>query len=337
MLKYALYLVFEIGNRLFVVHIQNFARQGIVPVLHRRVVLLVVMSKIQQIILGIVVIVFGFVLFDSMFTVHQTQQVLVLQLGQYKRTIDTPGLKFKMPFLQNIVTYERRVLEVDPPSEQVILSDQKRLDVDVYLRYRIADPLKFFQSVRNEQVAASRLGNVVTSTVRRVLGNVSLLTVLSEERDKVMSDIHTAVNTAAGPLGIEIVDVRIRRADLPEQAAQAVFARMRSEREREAREARAQGFEKGQRIRAAADREKTVLLAEAEKESEITRGAGDKQSYRIAAEAYGRDPEFYGFYRSMQAYLKALQADDTTMVLSPDSEFFRYFGSLGKAPKVGGN
>jgi len=293
------------------------------------------MSRAKQIVLGIVVIVIGIVLFDSMFTVHQTQQVLVLQLGQYKRTITEPGLKFKMPFMQNIVTFERRVLEVDPPSEQIILSDQKRLDVDVYLRYRISNPLKFFQSVRNERTAALRLGSVVTSTVRRVLGNVTLLTVLSEERDKVMSDIHAEVNAAAQQLGIEIVDVRIRRADLPEQAAQAVFARMRSEREREAREARAQGFEKGQRIRAAADREKTVLLAEAEKESEILRGAGDKLSYRIAAEAYSMDPEFYGFYRSMQAYRKALQADDTTMVLSPDSEFFRYFGSFGKSPLLG--
>ncbi len=293
------------------------------------------MSRTYQIILGIVMVVIAFVVFDSMFTVHQTQQVLVLQLGKYKRTIATPGLHFKMPFLQNVVTYERRVLEVDPPSEQVILSDQKRLDVDVYLRYRIADPLKFFKSVRDERVAASRLGNVVVSTLRRVLGNVTLLTVLSDEREKVRSDIHAEVNAVAGPLGIEIVDVRIRRADLPEQAAQAVFARMRSEREREAREARAQGFEKGQRIRASADREKTVLLAEAEKESEITRGAGDKQSYRIAAEAYGKDPEFYGFYRSMQAYRKALRGDDTTMVLSPDSEFFRYFGVLGKVKLPG--
>ncbi len=295
------------------------------------------MKKTQQIILGIVVIVVGFVLWGSMFTVHETEQVLVLQLGEYKRTISKPGLHFKLPLIQNIESFERRVLEVDPPKEQVILSDQKRIVVDAFLRYRIKDPLRFFQSVTDERLAASRLGNVVNSTLRRVLGNVTLLTVLSEERATVMSDIHAAVNEVAQPLGIEVVDVRLRRADLPDEAAQAVFARMRSEREREAREARAQGFEKGQRIRAAADREKTVLLAEAEKESEITRGAGDKKSYRIAAEAYGRDPEFYGFYRSMQAYRKALQGDDTTMVLSPNSEFFRYFGSFGKASKLGKN
>ncbi len=295
------------------------------------------MSKGMQIAAGIIVVALAFVLFDSMYTIHQTKQVLVLQLGKFIKKIDEPGLHFKMPFLQNVMTYERRVLEVDPPKEQVILSDQKRLDVDAYLRYRISDPLKFFESVRDERVAASRLGNVVNSTLRRVLGNVTLLSVLSNERAKVMSDIRNAVNTVAAPLGIEVVDVRIRRADLPEQAAQAVFARMRSEREREAREARAQGFEKGLRIRAAADREKTVLLAEAEKESEITRGAGDKLSYRIAAEAYSQDPEFFRFYRSMQAYRNALRSDDTTMVLSPDSEFFRYFGSLGKAPAVGKN
>ena len=295
------------------------------------------MSRTKQIILGIVVVVVGFGLFGSMFTVHQTQQALVLELGKYKRTITEPGLKFKIPLLQNIVYYERRVLEVDPPKEQVILSDQKRIDVDAYLRYRISDPLKFFQTVRDERVAASRLGNVVNSTLREVLGNRSLLTVLSKDRDEIMSEIKSKVNKVAGPLGITIVDVRIRRADLPEQAAQAVFARMRSEREREAREARAQGFEKGQRIRASADRERTVLIAEAEKESEITRGAGDKLSYRIAADAYSQDPEFYRFYRSMQAYRNALQGDDTTMVLSPDSEFFRYFGSIGKSPAAGKN
>ncbi len=286
------------------------------------------MSRAKLVVLGVVLIVAAFLLFDSMYTVHQTKQVLVLQFGKFIKKVDQPGLHFKMPFVQNIVRYERRVLEVDPPKETVILSDQKRLDVDAYLRYRIADPLKFFESVKDERVAASRLGNVVNATLRRVLGNVTLLTVLSEERAKVMSDIRAKVNEVAKPLGIEIVDVRIRRADLPDEAAQAVFARMRSEREREAREARAQGFEKGQRIRASADRERTVLLAEAEKESEITRGAGDKQSYRIAAEAYSKDPEFYGFYRSMQAYRKALQGDDTTMVLSPDSEFFRYFGDI---------
>ena len=284
------------------------------------------MSRNMLIVLGIVVIVLGVVVNSALFTVHQTKQVILLQFGEPKRVIQEPGLNVKLPFVQNVVEYERRVLEFDPPSEQVILSDQKRIDVDAYLRYRIADPLTFFQRVLSEAGARSRLSSVVNSSLRRVLGNVTLLEVLSEEREKIMANIQVDVNEAAKPFGVEIVDVRIRRADLPEQAAQAIYARMRSEREREAREARAQGFEKAQQIRAAADRERTVLIAEAQKTSEITRGEGERDAVRIYAEAYGRDPAFYGFYRSMQAYREALRAEDTTMVLSPDSEFFRFFG-----------
>lgn len=286
------------------------------------------MSRTRLTILGIAIIVLGIVAFSALFTVHQTKQVILLQFGEPKRVIQEPGLNVKLPFVQNVVEYERRVLEFDPPSEQVILSDQKRIDVDAYLRYRIADPLTFFQRVLSEAGARSRLSSVVNSSLRRVLGNVTLLEVLSEEREKIMANIQVDVNEAAKPFGVEIVDVRIRRADLPEQAAQAIYARMRSEREREAREARAQGFEKAQQIRAAADRERTVLLAEAQKTSEITRGEGERDAVRIYAEAYGRDPEFYGFYRSMQAYREALRAEDTTMVLSPDSEFFRFFGKI---------
>ena len=286
------------------------------------------MSRNMLIVLGIVVIFLGIVVNSALFTVHQTKQVILLQFGEPKRVIQEPGLNVKLPFVQNVVEYERRVLEFDPPSEQVILSDQKRIDVDAYLRYRIADPLTFFQRVLSEAGARSRLSSVVNSSLRRVLGNVTLLEVLSEEREKIMANIQVDVNEAAKPFGVEIVDVRIRRADLPEQAAQAIYARMRSEREREAREARAQGFEKAQQIRAAADRERTVLLAEAQKTSEITRGEGERDAVRIYAEAYGRDPEFYGFYRSMQAYREALRAEDTTMVLSPDSEFFRFFGKI---------
>ena len=286
------------------------------------------MSRNMLIVLGIVVIFLGIVVNSALFTVHQTKQVILLQFGEPKRVIQEPGLNVKLPFVQNVVEYERRVLEIDPPSEQVILSDQKRIDVDAYLRYRIADPLTFFQRVLSEAGARSRLSSVVNSSLRRVLGNVTLLEVLSEERERIMANIQVDVNEAAKPFGVEVVDVRIRRADLPEQAAQAIYARMRSEREREAREARAQGFEKAQQIRAAADRERTVLIAEAQKTSEITRGEGERNAVRIYAEAYGRDPEFYGFYRSMQAYREALRAEDTTMVLSPDSEFFRFFGKI---------
>ena len=197
-----------------------------------------------------------------MFTVHQTKQVLVLQFGEPIREIKEAGLHFKLPFLQNVVEIERRILSFDPPAETVILSDQKRLVVDAFVRYRIDDPLKFYQTVRSERGVLSRLNGVVDSSLRQVLGNVSLLTVLSDERTKIMNDIKIGVNDVAQRFGIEIVDVRLRRADLPDQAAQAIYARMRSEREREAREKRAQGFEKAQQIRSSADRERTVLLAE---------------------------------------------------------------------------
>jgi len=279
-------------------------------------------------ILGIAIIVLGILAFSSIFTVHQTKQVLLLQFGEPIRTIKEPGLNFKLPFLQNVVEYERRILSFDPPAETVILSDQKRMIVDAFVRYQIDDALKFFQTVRSESGVLSRLNGVVDSSLRQVLGNVSLLTVLSEERTLIMNKIKIRVNEVAKRFGIKIVDVRLRRADLPDQAAQAIYARMRSEREREAREARAQGFEKAQQIRASAERERTVLLAEAEKQSEITRGIGDKTAIRVYADAFGPDPEFYAFYRSMQAYRKAFADDDTTMVLSPDSEFFRFFGNL---------
>lgn len=294
------------------------------------------MSRNRLTVLGIVVIALGITVFSALFTVHQTRQVLVLQFGEPKRVIQDPGLHLKWPFIQNVVEYDRRVLEFDPPAEQVILSDQKRMVADAYVRYRISDPLKFFQTVQTELVARSRLSSVVNSSQRRVLGNVTLLAVLSAERDEIMSDIQTDVNAAAQRLGIEIIDVRLRRADLPQEAAQAIYARMRSEREREAREARAQGFEKGQQIRAAADRERTVLLAEAKRTSETTRGDGDQEATRIWADAFGQDAEFFHFYRSMQAYREALRGDDTTMVLSPDSDFFRFFGTHGRGAVAGG-
>ena len=294
------------------------------------------MSRKLLTILGIIVIVLGFVVFSSVFTVHQTRQVLVLQFGEPKRVITEPGLQFKWPFIQNIIEYERRVLEYDPPAEQVILSDQKRIVADAYVRYRISDPLQFYRTVLSEAVVRSRLSSVVNSSLRRVLGNVTLLQVLSEEREEIMSNIQADVKTAATRFGIEIVDVRLRRADLPPEAAQAIYARMRSEREREAREARAQGFEKGTQIRAAADRERTVLLAEAEKASEIARGDGDQEATKIWAAAFGQDPEFFHFYRSMQAYRNALRGEDTTMVLSPDSDFFRHFGTFGRDRRPGG-
>jgi modulator of FtsH protease HflC len=285
------------------------------------------MNRNRMIILGIVVIVLGVVANSALFVISQTEQAIVLEFGKPIRVETTPGLKWKIPFVQDARIMEKRVLELDPPVSQLILSDQKRLDVDAYARYRIADPLLYYQAVRNEAGLKARGEDIVTSGMREVLGKVTLLSVLSADREEIMSNIQKSVALAGKRYGIEIIDVRIRRADLPEQAAQAVFARMRSEREREASEARAQGAEKAQEIRASADRERTVLLAEADRDSEILRGEGDRQAIRIYADAYGQDADFYRFYRSMQAYRKALSTADTTMVLSPNSEFFRYFNT----------
>jgi membrane protease subunit HflC len=290
-------------------------------------------SRNEMTVFGIGIIVIGIIVYSALFTVDQRQQALVLQFGQVIRPVDEPGLHTKLPFVQNVVYYDKRVLDLDPQVEQVILADQIRLDVDTYARYRIINPLKFYQAVKNEDEFRARLSNVVNSSLRRVLGNVSLLTVLSSDRDTIMADIKKEVDTEARNFGVQLVDVRIRRADLPEQATQATYARMRSERERIARQRRAEGFEKSQQIRATADRERTVLLAEARKQSEILRGEGDNIAYKIYAEAAGKDPEFYRFYRSMEAYKKGLSNDDTTMVLTPDSEFFRYFRDLHGAER----
>ncbi|HEV7372660.1 protease modulator HflC [Arenibaculum sp.] len=279
----------------------------------------------KKLIAGILVLLVGVVAFASLFTVNETQQVLVLRLGEPRRQIQTPGLQAKVPLIENLVVYDRRVLDLDPPVEQVILADQKRLDVDAFARYRIADPLRFYQTVRDEATLEQRLNTIVTSALRRVLGNVTLLTILSDERTQVMADISQRVNEEAQRFGIEIVDVRIRRADLPEETSQAIFARMRSEREREAAEARAQGQEQAQQIRSRADRERTVIIAESQRDSQILRGEGDNQALRILAEASGRDPEFYSFYRTLQAYRESLNKDDTTFVLSPTGDFFRFF------------
>ncbi|WP_029007265.1 protease modulator HflC [Azospirillum halopraeferens] len=276
---------------------------------------------------GIAVIVMGIVASASLFTVNEAEQGLVVRLGEPRRVIQEPGLKAKVPFVENVVMMDRRVLDLDPPVEQVILADQKRLDVDAFARYRIVDPLRFFQTAGTEAVAETRLNAIVNSSLRRVLGSVTLLAVLSDERARVMNDIRDQVNEEARRFGIEIVDVRIRRADLPEETSQAIFARMRSEREREASEARAQGQEQAQQIRSRAERERTVILAESQRDSQILRGEGDNQAFQIIAEATSMDPQFYGFYRSLEAYRNALNQDDTTLVLSPNGEFFRYFGA----------
>jgi modulator of FtsH protease HflC len=285
-------------------------------------------------VLGAIVVAAAIVGFGSVFTVHQTEQALVLQFGEHRRSVQEPGLHFKIPLIQNVVRYDRRILEYDHPPEEVIASDQKRLVIDTFARFRISDPLLFFRTVGAEGQARTRLASQVSAGLRRVVGAVPLNSVLSVERAQIMRQVRDHVAVEARQLGIEVVDVRFRRADLPEANAQAIFARMQSEREREAREARAQGAETAQRIRARADRERTVLLAEAKRDSEIQRGEGDSEAVRIYGEAFGQDKAFFGFYRSMQAYREAL-GSDTTMVLSPDSDFFRYFRNLsGVSPEA---
>jgi membrane protease subunit HflC len=271
-------------------------------------------------------------LLSALFTVHQTQQALVLQFGNPKRVIQDPGLHVKIPFIQNAVYLDRRVLDFDAESQEVILGDQKRLVVDAFARYRIVDPLRFYQAVGDEARLRGRIDTILDASLRKVLGEVPLFTVLSADRISLMNRIRESANTEAKQFGIDIVDVRIKRADLPAENSQAIYRRMQTEREREAKELRAQGAELAQRIRSRADRERRVIIAEAEREGEIIRGEGDAQAVAIFADAVGRDVDFFSFYRSMQAYREALGDDNTSFVLSPDSEFFRFFDASTLPP-----
>jgi membrane protease subunit HflC len=287
--------------------------------------------------LGAAVVVAGLVLADSLYTVGQNEQALVLQFGEVVGVDTTPGLKLKWPIIQNVQFYEKRVLDVDPPVEQVILSDQRRLDVDSYARYRIVDPLLFFQSVRNEQIASTRISGFVNNALRNVLGNYTQLDVLSEQRGPIMRAIRDSVEANAKPLGIEVADVRIVRADVPEGTVQSVYDRMRSEREREAAQYRAQGAEYSLQIKSRADRDVTVLKAEAERKAQELRGQGDAEAIKVQAGAYGADPQFFSFYRSLQAYRDTLGTSGTTLVLSPKGDFFKYFNDVtgrGLVPAV---
>jgi len=271
------------------------------------------------------------VLFNSLFTVHQTKQALVLQFGKPKRVIQDAGINFKIPFVQNVVFLDKRILDLDSPAQEVIASDRKRLVVDAFSRFRITDPLKFFQSVSNERRANSRLSTILNSSVRRVLGAATFTELVKDDRPKLMAQIQSQVNEEAAKFGIEIVDVRIKRADLPTANSEAIYKRMQTERQREASEFRAEGQEQSQRIRSTADKEVTVLKAEATRDAEKLRGQGDAQRNKIFAEAFGQDPEFFAFYRSMQAYEKSLSGSDTSLVLSPDSNFFKYFKGANAA------
>lgn len=268
-----------------------------------------------------------FVGLNSLYVVAQPEQAIVLQFGEPIRLVKEPGLKVKMPFIQNVVIYDTRLLNLDPPAQEVVLNDKKRLDVDSFTRYKIIDPLKFYQTVRTEEIARGKLAEIVNSSVRKILGRITLQELLSQQRTQIMADISNAVKKDAEQIGVSVADVRIRRADLPLQVLQAINARMKTERERDAKEFRAKGQQQAQQIRAKAEKERTIIIAEAEKQAQITRGQGDEQAIQIWNDAANIDPSFYAFYRSLEAYKNSLADGNASLVLAPDSEFFKYFGT----------
>ncbi len=281
-------------------------------------------------IVGVVLIAIGIVAILSIFTVRETEQKLVLQFGEFKRAVQEPGIHFKWPW-QSAQTYEKRVLSVDPDAEEVLLNDQKRIVVDSFARYRITDPLRFFQTVRTEITFQNRFGNILTSTVKEVVAQRALEDMLSENRNAIMENIRDSVAANTEGFGIEVVDIRIGRSELPEAVSQNVYDRMRTEREREANLLRAEGEENARRIRATADRQQVEIVAEAQREAQVLRGNGDATRNAILGEAYGKDPEFFEFFRSLEAYRETF-GEGTRMVLSPNSDFFRYFGDVGGLP-----
>lgn len=265
---------------------------------------------------------------STLFVVPQGEVALVLRLGAVsdpENPVRGPGLHAKLPLIESVERFDARLQDVDPPAEQVILADQKRIVADSYTRFRIRDPLLFYQAAHTEEAAAARLREIVNNAARRVLGGFSLPEVLSPQRETIMREIQRQANEAAKPLGVDVVDVRLRRADLPPETSQAIFRRMESERQREAAEARAQGQERAFEIRAAADRDRVVIGAEAQRQAQILRGEGDAEAARIFADAFQADPQFYAFWRSLRAYRTSLGEANTTYVLTPDSEFFKYF------------
>ena len=273
------------------------------------------------------------VAYGTLFTVYQTRQALVVRLGQPVRVITDPGLNVKVPLIDSVINIDKRILDLENPAQEVIASDQKRLVVDAFARYRIKDVLKFYQTVGTVDGANSQLSILLNSALRRVLGEATLTQVVRDQREHLMARVREQLDNEAQGYGISVVDVRIRRADLPEQNSQAVYQRMQTERQQEAAQYRAEGAQKAQEMRAKADRDVTVLLAEAQSKGERTRGEGDGERNRIFADAYGRDPDFFAFYRSMQAYEAGLRSNDTRMLLKPDSEFFRFFVDPSGKPR----
>lgn len=274
---------------------------------------------------GGVLVILGVVAMSSLFTVNQTESGLLLQFGRPVRVIERPGLEVKLPFVQNVVLFDKRLLDVEPPPEEVIAADQKRAIVDTYTRYRIVNPLLFYQTVGNEEAVRARLTVMVSSSMRQVIGKVPLSALLSAQRAPIMQKIRDEVHAAAKSFGIEVVDTRIRRVDLPVQNSEAIYARMNSERQQQAALYRAEGSQEAATVRANADRDVTVILADAQRDAQTLRGQGDASATAIYAKAYGQDEQFFAFYRSLQAYRDALAGKETSFVLSPTGNFFRFF------------
>ncbi len=266
--------------------------------------------------------------FGSMFSVDQRQQVLILQFGEPIRVITTPGIKFKLPLLQDAIFFDKRIIDLGIAEQEVIASDQKRLIINAFAKYQIIDPLKFYTTVGNSYGLANKLTGILDSSLRQVIGEVTLSELLTENRGDVMKKIREVVSASSEIFGVKIVDVRVMRADLPKENSDAIFARMQTEREKEAREIRANGAEEADKIRAEADKEKTIIIAEAKKHADLARGNGEAEATKIYASSFGKDPEFADFYRSMNAYKEAFKSEKTKMIISPDSEFFKYFGNI---------
>ena len=286
------------------------------------------MNRSARLALGIAVIVLGIVAFSSVFTVHQAEQALVLQFGKVVRPVPNPGLHFKIPFVQNVVYFDRRVLDFNNPVQEVPTLDQKQVLVDTFARFRIVDPLLFFQTATNELGMQSRLSNIVSNSLRNVLGAVPLSTILTAQRADLMHTIAQQVDEQGQRFGINVLDVRMMRVDLPEENSQAIFRRMQTQREQEARRIRAEGEKENKRIRAEADKQSRIIVAEAQKRSEILRGEGDGQAQAIYNKAYGQSPQFFRFYESMKSYREGLAGDTTRYIGPPDGAFFRFFQAV---------
>ena len=289
-------------------------------------------SGISGIVALIVILVLVILGFGSLYTVRQTEQALVVRLGEPVRVVTEPGLNFKVPFIDSVISIDKRILDLENPAQKLIANDQRRLVVDAFARYKIKNALRFYQSIGSIQAANIQLTTLLNAAMRRVLGEVTFIQIVRDDREGLMNKIRDQLDKEADGYGISVVDVRIRRADLPDANSQAVYQRMQTERQREAAEFRAQGGQKAQEIHSKADREATVIIADANSTAEQTRGAGDGERNRLFAEAYGQDAEFFAFYRSMTAYENGLKQGDTRYLLRPDSEFFRFFANPSGQP-----